>query len=141
MKKELLAIVFTLDKFRSYLIGSPIMVFTDHAALKYLMTKQDVKPRLIWCILLLQEFNIIIKDNKGVENVVTDHLSRLVVDDLSTRVPIVDTFFNEQLFAFSIGVWYTDIANYLATSQVPEHWSPQEKRKFLMEVKDFFFDD
>jgi hypothetical protein len=71
-EKELLAVVFALDKFRSYLIGSPIVVFTDHAALKYLMTKQDAKARLIRWVLLLQEFNLIIKDKKGVENVVAD---------------------------------------------------------------------
>ncbi|XP_057483886.1 uncharacterized protein LOC130770422 [Actinidia eriantha] len=140
-EKELLAIVFALDKFRSYLIGSPIVVFTDHAALKYLMTKQDAKPRLIRWILLLQEFDITIKDKKGVENVVADHLSRLVVEDLSTKIPIVDTFPDEQLFALSTGPWYADIANYLVTGQIPEHWSPQDKRKFFLEVKKFFFDD
>ena len=74
-EKELLAIVFALDKFRSYLIGSPIVVFTDHTALKYFMTKQDAKSRLIRWILLLQEFDITINDKKGVENVVVDHLS------------------------------------------------------------------
>ena len=46
-EKELLDVVFALDKFRSYLIGSPIVVFIDHSALKYLMAKQDAKPRLI----------------------------------------------------------------------------------------------
>ncbi|MBE2321327.1 hypothetical protein DVA67_035760, partial [Solirubrobacter sp. CPCC 204708] len=75
-EKELLAVVFALDKFRSYVIGTPIVVFTDHSALKYLFSKQDAKARLIRWILLLQEFNLIIKDKKGVENVVADHLSR-----------------------------------------------------------------
>ena len=46
-EKELLAVVFALDKFRSYLVGSPIVVFSDHAALKYLLSKKDAKPRLI----------------------------------------------------------------------------------------------
>ncbi|RVW77444.1 Retrovirus-related Pol polyprotein from transposon 17.6 [Vitis vinifera] len=68
-EKELLAVVFTLDKFRAYLVGSFIMVFTDHSALKYLSTKQDAKARLIRWILLLQEFNLQIRDKKGVENV------------------------------------------------------------------------
>ena len=46
-KKEHVAIVFTIDKFRSYLVGAKVIVYTDHAALKYLLTKKDVKPRLI----------------------------------------------------------------------------------------------
>jgi len=53
-KKELLAIVFAIDKFRSYLVGVMIIVYTDHAALKYMLTKKDAKPRLIRWILLLQ---------------------------------------------------------------------------------------
>ncbi|RVW69229.1 Retrovirus-related Pol polyprotein from transposon opus [Vitis vinifera] len=76
IEKELLAVVFALDKFRAYLVGSFIIVFTDHSALKYLLTKQDAKARLIRWILLLQEFNLQIRDKKGVENVVADHLSR-----------------------------------------------------------------
>ena len=60
-KKELFAVVFALDKFHAYLVGSFIMVFTDHFALKYLLTKQDAKARLIRWILLLQEFNLQIK--------------------------------------------------------------------------------
>ena len=91
----MLAIVFALDKFWSYLIGSSIVVFTDHATLKYLMTKQDAKSHLKGWILLLQEFEIISKDKKRVENVVADLLSRLVVEDLSTRVPIVVTFLDK----------------------------------------------
>ncbi|KAK2451735.1 hypothetical protein QL285_010765 [Trifolium repens] len=69
-EKELLAIVFALDKFRSYLLGSKVIVFTDHAALKYLLKKPEAKPRLIRWMLLLQEFNVEIKDKSGAENLV-----------------------------------------------------------------------
>ena len=57
IEKELLAVVFATDKFRSYLVGTKVIVYTDHATLKYLFTKKDAKPRLIRWILLLQEFD------------------------------------------------------------------------------------
>ena len=75
IEKELLAMVYALDKFRAYLVGSDIVIFTDHSALKYLLTKQNAKARLIRWVLLLQEFNLQIKDKKGLKNVVANHLS------------------------------------------------------------------
>ena len=52
-EKELLAIVFAFDKFCSYLIGTKVIVYTEHSAIKYLISKKNVKPRHIWWILLL----------------------------------------------------------------------------------------
>ena len=76
-EKELLAVVFSIEKFRTYLVGSKVIVYSDHAALRYLLKKKDAKPRLIRWILLLQEFDLEIRDKPGSENSVADHLSRL----------------------------------------------------------------
>jgi hypothetical protein len=100
-EKELLAIVFASEKFRSYLVGSPVIVFSDHTVLKYLFSKKDSKTRLVWWILLLQEFDITIKDKKGTENVVSDHLSRLTTDSRSDITPIDDYFPDESLLFVS----------------------------------------
>ena len=64
-EKELLAVVFAFDKFRPYVIGNKTIVYTDHAAIRYLMNKKDAKPRLIRWVLLLQEFDVEIRDKKG----------------------------------------------------------------------------
>nr|GEU94671.1 DNA-directed DNA polymerase [Tanacetum cinerariifolium] len=77
IEKEMLAVVYAFEKFRPYLVLSKSMVYTDHSTLKYLLSKQDAKPRLIRWVLLLQEFDIIIRDKKGTENLAADHLSRL----------------------------------------------------------------
>ncbi|GJY13705.1 reverse transcriptase domain-containing protein [Tanacetum coccineum] len=77
IEKELLAVVYAFEKFRSYLIISKTVVYTNHSALKYLFSKQDAKPRLIRWVMLLQEFTIEIKDKKGSENLAADHLYRL----------------------------------------------------------------
>nr|GEW79116.1 reverse transcriptase domain-containing protein [Tanacetum cinerariifolium] len=76
-KKELLAVVYAFEKFRPYLVLSKTIVYTDHSAHKYLLAKQDAKPRLFWWILLLQEIDVIIRDKKGAENLAANHLSRL----------------------------------------------------------------
>ncbi|RVW20994.1 Retrovirus-related Pol polyprotein from transposon 17.6 [Vitis vinifera] len=122
-EKELLAVVFSLDKFRAYLVGSFIVVFIDHFALKYLLTKQDAKARLIRWILLLQEFNLQIRDKKGVENVVADHLSRLVIAYDSHGLPINDDFPEEYLMSIEVAPWYSHIVNYLVTGEVPKEQS------------------
>ncbi|RVW86774.1 hypothetical protein CK203_042763 [Vitis vinifera] len=90
------------------------MVFTDHFALKYLLTKQDAKARMIRWILLLQEFNLHIKDKKGVENVVADHISRLAIAHNSHALPINDDFLEGSLMLVEVVPWYAHVANYLS---------------------------
>ncbi|RVW25753.1 Retrovirus-related Pol polyprotein from transposon 17.6 [Vitis vinifera] len=140
-EKELLAVVFALDKFRAYLVGSFIIVFTDHSALKYLLTKQDAKARLIRWILLLQEFDLQIKDKKGVENVVADHLSRLVIAHNSHPLPINDDFPEESLMFLVKTPWYAHIANYLVTGEIPSEWNAQDRKHFFAKIHAYYWEE
>nr|GEX25713.1 hypothetical protein [Tanacetum cinerariifolium] len=76
-EKEMLAVVYAFEKFRSYLIMNKSIVYTDHSALKYLFAKKDAKARLLHWILLFQEFDYKVIDTKGAKNYAADHLSRL----------------------------------------------------------------
>ena len=69
-EKEMLAMVFACEKFRPYILGSHVIIHIDHAAIKYLMAKKEAKPRLIRWVLLLQEFDLEIKDKKSYDNVI-----------------------------------------------------------------------
>ena len=115
-EKETLAMVFACEKFRPYILGSHVIIHTDHVAIKYMMAKKDVKPRLIIWVLLLQEFDLKIKDKKGSDNVIVDHLSRLEkTTEEEKESEIAENFPDEQLFLLSAQVpWYVDIVNYLA---------------------------
>ncbi|CAJ2668382.1 unnamed protein product [Trifolium pratense] len=141
-EKELLAVIFALEKFRSYLIGSKVIIFTDHAALKFLLTKGDSKPRLLRWILLLQEFDIEIKDKKGVENVVADHLSRLANPEITkNEKSIVAEFPDEQLLIVTERPWFADMANFKAGNLVPDDYSWQQRKKIFQDAKFYLWDD
>lgn len=144
-EKELLAIVFAFDKFRAYLVGTKVIVYTDHSSIKYLIEKNDAKPRLIRWVLLLQEFDVEIQDRKGVENQVADHLSRVKGEkESNVLVPIKETFPDEQLFEVSqshVVPWFADFANYLASGILPPAFTSQQKKKFLHDVRQYFWED
>nr|GEX97376.1 reverse transcriptase domain-containing protein [Tanacetum cinerariifolium] len=93
------------------------IVYTDHSDLKYLLSKQDAKPRLTWWVLLLQEFDIIIHDKKRTENLTADHLSRLENPhkDVFENKDINENFPLETLVMFKYGVTHR-----LATAYHPQ---------------------
>jgi hypothetical protein len=129
-EKELLVVVFAIDKFRSYLVRTKVIVYTDHAALKYLLTKKDAKPCLIRWILLLQEFDLEIKDKKGIENIVADHLSRMQFEN-PQKLPINDSLRDDMLFKVTrLDPWYPNIVNFMISGYVP---LGKNKKKLIYE--------
>ncbi|XP_057755999.1 uncharacterized protein LOC130975192 [Arachis stenosperma] len=110
-EKELLAIVFAFDKFRSYLIGA-------------------------------KEFDIEIRDKKGVENKVADHLSRIPQDEGGGHDTQVNELFpDEQLMIVHKAPWFADIANFKATKALPPEIHKHQKRKLMNDAKYFVWDE
>nr|GFB52091.1 reverse transcriptase domain-containing protein [Tanacetum cinerariifolium] len=144
-EKEMLAVVYAFEKIRPYLVLSKSIVYTDHSALKYLLSKQDAKSRLLQWVLLLQEFDITIHDKKGSENLTADHLSRLENPhkDVLENKDINENFPLETLGSLSSGStsWFADIANFHATNFIKKGLTSQQKKKFFNDVKHYFWDD
>ncbi|GJV65344.1 reverse transcriptase domain-containing protein [Tanacetum coccineum] len=132
-EKELMAVVFAFEKFKSYLILSKTIVHTDHSALKHLFKKQDAKPRLIRWILLLQEFDIEIKYIKVTENVTVDHLSRIENDESSDDSDVDDNFPGETLMEINTKdePWFANFANYLVADIIPKYAYQQKNKSSL----------
>ena len=140
-EKELLAVVYALDKFRPYLIGADIIIFTNHLALKYLLTKKNAKAGLIRWVLLLQEFNLQIQDKKVVENVVAYHLSRLTIAHITHNPPIHDEFPEESLLTVDSAPWFAHIANFLVTWELPIEWKAHDKKFFHAKVHSYYWEE
>ena len=133
-----MAIVFAIDKFRSYLVGAKVIIYTDHAALKNLLTKKDAKPWLIRWILLLQEFDIEIRDQKGVENSIADHLSRFQFKE-THELPINDYLRDDTLLKVTNNdPWYANIMNFIVAGYVPPG---ENKRKLIHESHFHLWDE
>ncbi|GJX59086.1 reverse transcriptase domain-containing protein [Tanacetum coccineum] len=119
-EKELLAVVFSFDKFRQYLILSKTVVYTDHSAMKYLFSKEDAKQRLI-----------------RFEN---PYLGTF------TEEEITDEFPDEHLMILKAELnnyepWYADYVNYIVGKIVPPNWTPEKRRRFFSQVKNYFWDE
>ncbi|XP_075084824.1 uncharacterized protein LOC142168064 [Nicotiana tabacum] len=143
-EQELLGIVYAFEKFWAYLLGSKVIDYTDHAALCYVMVKKNAKSRLIKWVLLLQEFDFEVKDMKGTENQVVDHLSRLEEAGRPKEdIEINDAFPDEHLLAISSTStpWYTDINNFLASDLIPDGLETYQKKKFLKKCRKYYWEE
>ncbi|GJT45381.1 reverse transcriptase domain-containing protein [Tanacetum coccineum] len=119
-EKELLAVVYAFEKFRPYLVLSKTIVYTDHSALKYLLAKQDAKPRLL-----------------RLEN---PHEGDLEKKEINETFPL-ETLGIISSHNDSSTPWFADIANYHAGNFVVKGMSSQQKKKFFKDVKHYFWDD
>ncbi|XP_050125053.1 uncharacterized protein LOC126602262 [Malus sylvestris] len=103
-------------------------------------TTKEAKPRLIRWILLLQEFDIEIRDKKGSENVVADHLSRMVHNE--EPLPILETFPDEQLLSIKVSApWYADIVNFLVSKRIPSEFTRHQRDKLRHDARFYVWDD
>ncbi|GJZ97251.1 reverse transcriptase domain-containing protein [Tanacetum coccineum] len=147
-EKEMLAVVYAFEIFRSYLILNKSIVYMDHSALKYLFAKKDYKVRLIRWVLLLQEFKFKVINTKGAENLAADHHSRLEnpYENVLDPKEINETFLLETLNMVtfrgdSSTPWFADFANYHTRNFIVKGMSSQQKNKFFKDVKHYFWDD
>ncbi|XP_013728551.1 uncharacterized protein LOC106432247 [Brassica napus] len=136
-EKELLAIVFAFEKFISYLVGSKVIVHTDHATLKYLLTKKDAKPRMK------------IEDDSSLDEEHTvEHVNAIglrfaeqplsITSDCS-RVPEQPVAVIQKQYSHL--PWFAVIANFLAAEKEPLKFTGNEKRKFLREARQYVWDE
>ncbi|XP_037495738.1 uncharacterized protein LOC119370859 [Jatropha curcas] len=127
-KRAFWRLVLCFGKVQVVLLGTKVIVFSAPCSIE-----------LDW-ILLLQEFDIEIRDKKGSENLVADHLSRLILNEKSS--PLDDDFPDEQLFSFQKVVpWYANIVNYLVAGTLPENLTRAAKDKIKRDAKYFVWDD
>ncbi|GJS97088.1 reverse transcriptase domain-containing protein [Tanacetum coccineum] len=108
-----------------------------------IISKQDAKRRLIHWILLLQEFDIEIKDRKGTENVTADHLSRTKKEETSDDSEIDDNFPRETLMEIYTkdDPWFADFANYIVSDIIPKGMTYQQKNNFFFDIKHYFWEE
>ena len=135
--------VFACEKLRPYILGSHVIIHTNHAAIKYLMTKKEAKPRMMRWVLLLQEFDLEIKDKKGSDNVIADHLSRVEKTTVKGKgTKLTENFLDEQLFQLSFQLpWYVDIVNFLSYGVMPPEFSYQKRKKLRIDNIFYIWDD
>nr|GFA27666.1 reverse transcriptase domain-containing protein [Tanacetum cinerariifolium] len=146
-EKEMLAVAYAFEKFRSYLIMNKSIVYTDHSALKYLFAKKNAKVRLLRWILLLHEFDFKVIDTRGAENYAADHLSRLEnpYENVFNPKEINEAFPLETLNKVThndpSNPWYADLANYYAGNFIIKGMTLQQKKKFFKDARHYFWDD
>lgn len=142
--KEFLVVVVAFDKFRPYLVGSKTIVYTDYAALRYLMAKKEIKHRLIRWVLLLQEFVVEIRDKRGSGNFMADHLFRLENSHCEANaLPIEDSLRDDALYVVDGKdlPWFAGLLNFLACGLSSPHYTKQQNKWLKREEWHYVLDE
>jgi hypothetical protein len=128
IEQECLAMVFSVKKYRYYLLMNPVVLFVDHMALHYLVNKPELSGRLARWVLLLSEFDYTVQYKPGKMHLQADHLSRLSSE--VNKEDMADEFTDDQLFTIrKAPSWYTHIAEFLDTQEYPPQMDKNERRK------------
>jgi hypothetical protein len=129
-EKAFLVVIHAINKFHHYITGYPVILYTDHSAIRYLANKPITNGWVIQWLFLLQEFDITIKDRPRRENLVADFLSRIPKTDDSLIVE--DRFPDEHMFVITTKPpWYADMRNYLAAGRLSAHISSRERKLII----------
>nr|GFB57920.1 reverse transcriptase domain-containing protein [Tanacetum cinerariifolium] len=129
-KKEMLAVVYAFEKFRSYLIMNKSIVYTDHSALKYLFPKKDAKARLLRWILLLHEFDFKVIDTQNPYENIFDP------KEINETFPLESL--NKVAHKDPSTPWFADLANYHAGNFIIKGMTSQQKPKFFKDARHYF---
>jgi hypothetical protein len=135
-KREGLAMVYTLQKFRHYLLGGHFKMFIDHSALKYLVNKAVLGGKICRWLLLFQEYDFEIIVNPGRMNKGPDHLSRLEHGEEPTSLE--DTLPDAQLLSIrNMDDHFTNIVQFLSTGMAPSEYTISQKKQLVVRAADF----
>jgi hypothetical protein len=128
--------IYSVKKFRHYLLMNQVIFFVDHMALRYLVNKPDLSGRLARWVLLLAEFDYQVQYKPGKMHSQADHLSRLSTEISPTSID--DEFPDDRLFAVSkVPTWYQHIAEFLSTQEFSPEVDKNERRKIRINSTHF----
>lgn len=129
-KKEFLDVIDVINIFIHYITLYQVFLYTDHSAITYLSNKPITNRRVTRWLLLLQEFDITIKDWPGKENPIANFLSQ--VPKINDPLGVADQFIDKHLFIVVTKMpWYADVTNYLVVGKLPRHLTAREGKQIV----------
>ena len=128
--------VFSVKKFRHYLMCNPVVFFVDHMTIKFLVNKAELSGRLARWVLLLEEFDCIVEDKSGCMHLQADHLSRL--SDEAGSSPVDDNLRDDNFFLVTAKAdRYSGIVEFLTTQQLTTELTKEERRKIIVNSRHY----